>query len=168
MTKHEYLTAANLAAKNVFIMGNNEDKDKTCRLIINTWDETRNGALVVFDHDGNLYDDFGQDQLLADFSSQGSMRPDLVSPILRHDKHGKSPVSAAEVIRAAVAPEKAEKGCNDQFWNANASETLRTWIEYAIAIAQREYISRKSRMRTVSNISTSYMRCPAAAITSLV
>ena len=55
-----------------FIIGDGRGKDRVVRDLINNHDP-RNGALVVLDYDGKLYESYNGKAMLADFSSSGSV-----------------------------------------------------------------------------------------------
>lgn len=140
----EKLTADTVRGKSVFLVGDNEEKENTCGLIINTWKQRCGGeALAVFDRGGSLYEKLGEDNLLADFSSEGSVCPDFILSLLTHPTFGRTPFAASDFLRNLVAPEKTDRTSNDAFWSSSSNETLRQWMEYGLALAIED--RRKSR-----------------------
>ena len=143
--QYRNLAAADIKGKNVFLAGNNDEQLQTCRQIIGTWKELGEDApLVVFDHDGSIYRDFGGGNLLADCASVGSVMPDCLMPVLRHAQFGASAQVSADVLRKCIMPEKPDRNSNDSFWTMSASSTLRQWIEYGLVLTRNAFVIRSA------------------------
>lgn len=124
---------------NKLIIGDRDAKAKVMRKYIND----RDGALIVFDYDGRLYESFEGDAILADFSSEGSVVPDLWETLL-HSEYGESPKSFASVIQKLVIQTKPDRGSNDAFWTNIASSAFRQYIEYLAVIYKMDKYSLSS------------------------
>lgn len=141
--QYRSLSAADIREKNVFLAGDNDEQLLTCRQIIGTWKELGEDApLVVFDHSGNIYSDFGGGNLLADCESEGSVMPDCLMPVLRHAQFGCSAQNSADIIRKCAIPERPDRYSNDSFWTTSASHTLEQYIEYGLVLTRDKYINR--------------------------
>ena len=66
-----------LCGGHCFIIGESSAKDSVIREMLNRHSGS-SGALVVLDYDGRFYESYGGEAVLADFSSVGSVVPDLL------------------------------------------------------------------------------------------
>ena len=115
------------------IIGDNKVKDNIVRELIRSYDPWR-GALVVLDYDGTLYESFGGEAVLADFSSKESAMPDILETLLRSKKYGADIKTFAAMMQKLHAIPKPDKGSNDAFWSAMGTAAFMTYIEYLCAV----------------------------------
>ena len=57
------------------------DRDVKGR-VIKEYIKNHDGALLIFDYGGRLYESYEGDAILADFSSESSVAPDLLETLL--------------------------------------------------------------------------------------
>lgn len=124
---------------NKLIIGDRATKSMVMREYI----KNHTGALIVFDYDGRLYESCEGDAILVDFSSEGSVVPDLWETLL-YSEYGESPKSFAATMQKLVIHTKPDRGSNDAFWTNIASSAFRQYIEYLAVIYKMDKYSLSS------------------------
>ena len=73
-----------------FIIGESSAKDAVIREMLSRHSAST-GALIVLDYDGRFYESYGGEAVLADFSSVGSVVPDLLETLLHSSRYARNP-----------------------------------------------------------------------------
>ena len=119
---------------NLLLLGDDEEKQKTCERLIRTW-SGREGALVVFDSRG-WNEEYGDGHLAA--FGAGNV-PDYLKPVLQHPELGATPGAAAEYLAPICTPKSFRLNVtNDEFWENMAFQTNAQYLEYQVALLKRE------------------------------
>ena len=96
------------------IIGERKVKDKAIRELLYRHDPTR-GALVVLDYDGKQYESYNGKAMLADFSSSGSVFPNLLETLLHAKRYGGDQKTFSAMSQKLHAHTKPDKNNNDAF-----------------------------------------------------
>ena len=107
------------------IIGDRDVKD----LVIKEYIKSHDGALIIFDYNGRLYESYEGDALLADFSSENSIVPDLLETLL-HSRYGASPKTFAAMMQELIVQTKPDRTSNDAYWSNISKAAFRDYIEY--------------------------------------
>ena len=110
---------AAVAGQNVVLLGDQEEKIRTAKKIIQTWPEEA-GGLVVLDRTGELFSSCAQEKdILCSGIHAGSFFPDYIKPVLLNPVIGSSPRAAAEYLCSVLSPMMKDLGTKDDgFWNS--------------------------------------------------
>lgn len=125
-----------LREEHCLIIGESSAKDAVVRDMLNRHDGSA-GALVVLDYDGRFYESCGGDALLADFSSKGSVVPDLLETLL-HSPYGNDPKTFAMMMQKLLCIPKPDRTSNDTFWSTSSAEAFKQYIEYLCVLYKTE------------------------------
>ncbi len=118
---------------NKLAIGDKDVKDRVMREYI----KNHEGALIVFDYDGRLYEGYKGEAILVDFSSDGGVAPDLLETLL-HSQYGESPKAFASMMQELVVHTKMDRTSNDAFWSNISKAAFRDYIEYMCVLYKTE------------------------------
>lgn len=104
------------------------DRDAKGR-VIKEYIKNHDGALLIFDYGGRLYESYEGDAILADFSSESSVAPDLLETLL-HSRYGESPKTFATMMQELIIQMKPDRTSNDAYWSNISKAAFRDYIEY--------------------------------------
>lgn len=111
-------TAETLCGRDTLLLGGGEGKMATVAAAVDEWPGLcPDTALIVFDHGGRLYESFAGEALLADFSSEGSVIPDVIEPFVSNEDIGISSENIAYAVRQALYQEIRSRDANDKFFD---------------------------------------------------
>lgn len=127
-----------------FIIGDGRGKDRVVRDLINNHDP-RNGALVVLDYDGKLYESYNGKAMLADFSSSGSVFPNLLETLLHSKRYGGDQKTFSAMSQKLHAHTKPDKNNNDAFWSTMGTAAFKSYVEYLCAVYKIERLAMRYR-----------------------
>lgn len=122
-----------LSGGNKVILGDRDVKDR----VIKEYIKDHDGALVILDRDGRLYESCGGDAVLVDFSSEGSAVPDLWETLL-HSRYGESPKTFASMMQELILQTKPDRTSNDAYWSNISKAAFRDYIEYLCVLYKVE------------------------------
>lgn len=126
------------------IIGDGKGKDRVVRDLINKHD-SRNGALVVLDYDGRLYESYGGKAMLADFASSESVFPNLLETLLHSRRYGGDQKTFAAMAQKLHAHTKPDKNNNDAFWSTMGTTAFKSYVEYLCAVYKIERLAMQYR-----------------------
>lgn len=126
------------------IIGDGKGKDRVVRDLINKHD-SRNGALVVLDYDGRLYESYGGKAMLADFASSESVFPNLLETLLHSKRYGGDQKTFAAMSQKLHAHTKPDKNNNDAFWSTMGTAAFKSYVEYLCAVYKIERLAMQYR-----------------------
>ena len=108
-----------VAGQNIVLLGDQEEKIRTAKKIIQTW-PVEAGGLVILDRTGELFTSCAREQdILCSGIHQNSFMPDYIKPALLHPIIGANPRTAAEYLCAVLSPISKDLGTKDDgFWNS--------------------------------------------------
>ncbi|MDO5115022.1 MAG: hypothetical protein Q4D58_02855 [Synergistaceae bacterium] len=114
----EDFAAELVCGRDTLMLGGSRQKEGSFRRIVELWRDVRpERALVVFDYSGRLYERFDGEPLLADFSSGGSLIPDMIEPFVLNENIGSDSRNIAYSIRQAAYQEIKSRDANDKFFD---------------------------------------------------
>ena len=111
------------------IIGDRDVKDRVIKDVIKENIKSHDGALVIFDYSGRLYESYEGDALLADFSSEDSVVPDLLETLL-HSRYGEFPKTFAAMMQELIVQTKPDRTSNDAYWSNISKAAFRDCVEY--------------------------------------
>ena len=126
------------------IIGDGKGKDRVVRDLINKHD-SRNGALIVLDYDGRLYESYNGKAMLADFASNGSVFPNLLETLLHSKRYGGDQKTFAAMSQKLHAHTKPDKNNNDAFWSTMGTTAFKSYVEYLCAVYKIERLAMQYR-----------------------
>ena len=126
------------------IIGDGKGKDRVVRDLINNHNP-RNGALVVLDYDGKLYESYNGKAMLADFASSESVFPNLLETLLHSKRYGGDQKTFAAMAQKLHAHTKPDKNNNDAFWSTMGTAAFRSYVEYLCAVYKIERLAMRYR-----------------------
>ena len=127
-----------------FIIGDGRGKDRVVRDLINNHDP-RNGALIVLDYDGRLYESYNGKAMLADFASSGSVFPNLLETLLHAKRYGGDQKTFSAMSQKLHAHTKPDKNNNDAFWSTMGTAAFKSYVEYLCAVYKIERLATRYR-----------------------
>ena len=122
-----YFDVNNIWGRGGLLLGGNAERANTVKYLLGRWNHD-DGALVVLDADGSLYEQYGGRGLLVDLASANSAVPDVYSSVVNHRKYGRTPALSAKLIADAVIREKQDRTSNDAFWSQGAGRLSRSTL----------------------------------------
>lgn len=126
------------------IIGGGKGKDRVVRDLINNHNP-QNGALVVLDYDGRLYESYNGKAMLADFASSESVFPNLLETLLHSKRYGGDQKTFAAMAQKLHAHTKPDKNNNDAFWSTMGTAAFKSYVEYLCAVYKIERLAMQYR-----------------------
>lgn len=126
------------------IIGDGKGKNRVVRDLINKHD-SRNGALIVLDYDGRLYESYNGKAMLADFASSESVFPNLLETLLHSKRYGGDQKTFAAMSQKLHAHTKPDKNNNDAFWSTMGTTAFKSYVEYLCAVYKIERLAMQYR-----------------------
>lgn len=138
-------TDALLNGHNLIITGERKVKDRVIQEFLRRHDPQQNGALVVLDYDGRLYESYNGKAMLADFASQESVFPNLLETLLHSKRYGGDQKTFAAMAQKLHAHTKPDKNNNDAFWSTMGTTAFKSYVEYLCAVYKIERLAMQYR-----------------------
>lgn len=138
-------TDALLNGHNLIITGERKVKDRVIQEFLRRHDPQQNGALVVLDYDGRLYESYNGKAMLADFASQESVFPNLFETLLHSKRYGGDQKTFAAMAQKLHAHTKPDKNNNDAFWSTMGTTAFKSYVEYLCAVYKIERLAMQYR-----------------------
>lgn len=126
-----------LCGGHCFIIGESSAKDAVIREMLSRHSASTR-ALIVLDYDGRFYESYGGEAVLADFSSAGSVVPDLLETLLHSSHYGRNPKIFALMMQRLLSITKPDRTSNDAFWSVMSSAAFKQYVEYLCALYKVE------------------------------
>lgn len=126
------------------IIGDGKGKDRVVRDLINNHNP-QNGALIVLDYDGRLYESYNGKAMLADFASSESVFPNLLETLLHSKRYGGDQKTFAAMAQKLHAHTKPDKNNNDAFWSTMGTAAFKSYVEYLCAVYKIERLAMQYR-----------------------
>ena len=127
-----------------FITGERKVKDRVIQEFLRRHNP-RNGALIVLDYDGRLYESYNGRAMLADFASSESVFPNLLETLLHSKRYGGDQKTFAAMAQKLHAHTKPDKNNNDAFWSAMGTAAFKSYVEYLCAVYKIERLAMRYR-----------------------
>ncbi|MDO5115191.1 MAG: hypothetical protein Q4D58_03760 [Synergistaceae bacterium] len=140
MEEFRRITVNDLLNKNSCMFGDSQEQRRTLRALV--FDALHGGGedlFIVFDKDGDIYEEFGDQLYLVDWRSTESVAPDCLAPVFKHDEFGRDIPSLISRLAEIFCVTKADKGSNDQFWTTSSKRLAAQHIYYAALMAREDY-----------------------------
>lgn len=141
-----YFDVNNIWGRGGLLLGGNAERANTVKYLLGRWNHD-DGALVVLDADGSLYEQYGGRGLLVDLASANSAVPDVYSSVVNHRKYGRTPALSAKLIADAVIREKQDRTSNDAFWSQGGRQVIEEYLAYGLLLS---HVYKRNNMSTGS------------------